>query len=157
MKKQSKKKLLIILILFFVIFIIKLSNAEANSIASDGVMSISKIFSRGSKVMVSSEIMDRNNNEIVFSSGPSDRYVNIMLESTGSKNVSEGLEFHIINPKGERVKTGILYDNETFREAYEGMEGQWKVIIYFENNNSSSMMKFGYNIGPKKENTMRIE
>jgi len=143
MKKQSKKNLLkltlIIVVLFFiVIFIIK----------TRGV---------GSHSSVSGQIRDINSNTITFDSGFIHDYDHVMLESTDSKNIENGLEFDVINPKGEKVTSGRLYDHKIFRERYKSMAGEWKIILYFKDDSSNSMINVGFAVNSKKENNMRIE
>lgn len=143
MKKLNKKRfltttLILLLIFFAVIFIIK----------ARGI---------GSTSTVAGDLRSINNNEIVFNSGFLHDYVHIILESRDSKNLEGGLEFDIINPKGEKVTSGQLYDNKVFRERYKSMSGEWKIVFHFKDNNSSSMINYGYAINSKKENNMRLE
>lgn len=143
MKKQNKKNLIkIALILVFLIvtgiFVIKIRGIGATS-------------------NVATSIRDINSNIITFDSGFLQDYDHIMLESTKSENIEDGLEFDIINPKGEKVTSGRLYDNEIFRERYESMAGEWKIVLHFEDNSSSSMINVGFAVNSKKENNMRMK
>ena len=81
-----------------------------------------------------------------------------LLESTKSKNLEEGLEFDVIYPKCEKITSGRLdNDNEIFREKYKNIEGEWKIVLHFEDNSSSSMIKVGFAVNFKEENNLRIE
>lgn len=143
MKKANKKNmlkmaLLICLILFAWIFIVK----------ARGI---------GSSSMISGELRGINNNTIVFNSGFLHDYVHVILESEHSKNIEDALEFDIINPKGEKVTSGKLYDNKIFKETYKSMQGEWKIVLHFKDNNSNSIVTYGYSINSKKENSMEIK
>lgn len=144
MKKESKKKLfkiiiMIVTLLFTGVLVIRIGNIGATSV-------------------VSGELRDINKNTIVFDSRLFvHKYVHIMIESTDGKKIEDGLEFEVINPKGEKVISGALYDNEVFREKYKNITGEWKIVLRFKDNSSSSMINVGFAVNSKEENNMRIE
>ena len=99
-------------------------------------------------------LTDINNNITSFNAGFS-KNVHVLLSSSESKNIKDGLKFDIINPKGEIVDSGILYDGKRVTGVYKGMAGEWKVILYFEDNTASSMIDFGYSVTSNREKTWR--
>jgi hypothetical protein len=143
MKKQNKKNLLKIILILIVIFVI-------------GVFII-KTSGLGSTSSVGGKLSDINSNTITFDSGFLQNYDHVMLESTDSKNIEDGLEFDIINPKGEKVTSGRLHDNQIFKARYNSMAGEWKIILHFKDDSSSSMINFGFALSSEKENSMRVE
>lgn len=143
MKKQNKKNLLKIILILIVIFVIGVFIIKTRGI--------------GSTSFVAGELRDINCNTITFDSGFFHDYAHVMLESTKSKNIEDGLEFDVINPKGEKVTSGRLYDNEIFRERYKSMAGEWKIILHFKDNSSSSMINVGFAVNSKEENNMKVE
>lgn len=143
MKKENKKTLLKVILVFISLLIIVVL-----IIKWQGIGSYSKVFS---------EIRDINKNTISLDSHffLHDN-VHIMLESTKSENIEDGLEFDIINPKGEIVTSGRLYDNQVIRENYENITGEWKVVLNF-NTDSSSFINIGFAVNSKEENNMRMK
>ena len=130
MKKQNKKNLLKIILILIVIFVIGVFIIKTRGI--------------GSTSFVGGNLRDINSNTITFDSGFLHDYDHVMLESTDSKNIEDGLEFDVINPKGEKVTSGRLYDHKIFRERYNSMAGEWKIILYFKDDSSSSMINVGF-------------
>lgn len=139
------KYILIIILLIgaFIINKIRTSNISTMSLNKFSLMGIGDTSTRGVK------LMDINNNIIAFDSGYFKKYVHILLGSSKDENIEDGLKFEIINPKGEVVDSGILYEGKRVTEVYDGMVGEWKIVLYFEDNDTSSMIDYGYSITSK--------
>lgn len=101
------------------------------------------------------KLMDINNNIITFDAGSFKKYVHILLGSSKGENIEDGLKFDIINPKGEVVDSGILYAGKRVTEVYDGMSGEWKIVLHFEDDDASSMIDYGYSITSKREKSWR--
>ncbi len=142
MKKRSKRLLttitVLIALLVAVVFIIRKTDV-------------------GGVGLVHLQAKDINNNTIVFTSDSFHDYVHVMLKTTENKNIENPLEFDVINPKGEKVISGQLHENEVFKHTFKKMKGEWKVVLHYKNNDSSSMIDFGYRISFKKENGLWSE
>lgn len=143
-KRFIKVPLIIISILLIGGWIINKTSLVDSSLISFGDTS-----RRGGK------LISIDNNIISFEAGYLKDYVNILLSSSESENIKEGLKFDIINPNGEIVDSGILYDGKRFTEVYNGIAGEWKIILHFEDNNASSMLDYGYSITSKRKQTWR--
>lgn len=126
------------------------------SIVIIGVSIINKT-SIGDTTLVRAKLRSEDDNIISFDSGFFKDYVHIMLKMSLSENIENGLKFDVINPKGENIDNGILYDGEEFNEAYKGMAGEWKIILYFEDNNSSARVASGFSSTSKKDRNMSVE
>ena len=144
-----KKGLLKISLIIITILLISGWIINETSFADNSLMSIGDTSTRGGK------LISRDNNIISFEAGYLKDYVNILLSSNKSENIKEGLKFDIINPEGKIVDSGILYDEKRFTEVYNGIAGEWKIILHFENDNASTKLDYGYSITSKRKQTWR--
>lgn len=144
MKKSTKKNIVkSVLVIILLVF--------------GSIIAIKKL-GIGATTLLFSNIRNEDNSIIVCDSNSNIHdYVHVMLESKNSTNIEEGIQFDIINPKGEKVYSGILNDGKTFREDYKNVAGDWKIKLHFENSQSFATIDTGFAINSKKENSMRFE
>ena len=71
------------------------------SFADNSLMSFGDTSRRGEK------LINRSNNVISFEVGYLKKCVHILLGTSESENIEEGVKFDIINPNGEVVDSGI--------------------------------------------------
>lgn len=149
MKERIEKSLIEVSLIIILILLIGVLIKNKTSINDISLMSIGDTSTRGSK------LTNKDNNITSFDVGYLKPYVHILLSSSKSENIEEGLKFDIINPNGEIIDSGILYDGKRFTEVYKGVPGEWRIILHFEGNNASSMIDYGYSITSKREETWK--
>lgn len=156
MEKRRKlsfiKPLLIITVILLGILVI--NKTSFDSISSSN---IGEVLSRsvGDSSLRSGRLTNMDNNITTFTSGFLKKYVYILIGTSKSENIENGLEFEIINPNGDVVDSGIVYDDKRFINVYDGMAGEWEIRYNFEDSDESTMIDFGYSITSKEGKTWK--